>query len=129
MDTPSKDGADHVFMVEFHEGVLVVVPLADFGSLRWPEMEVASKCIFEAMRDDNSARVLVDMSRVNQCGSALLGIMLKVWKSVCPKSGALVFCNVSSDVADVLKMTRLDTLWAIYPSREAAFSALREPAL
>jgi anti-sigma B factor antagonist len=124
MDAPNENGSDRLFLAEFHEGVLTVVPLGDFDSFRWPEMENASKMIFEFIRNEPAVKILVDMSRLGQCGSALLGIMLRVWKTVSPQNGVLAFCNVNSEVADILQQTRLDTLWAIYPNREAAYVSM-----
>jgi anti-anti-sigma factor len=87
-------------------------------------MEAASKAIFESMQRDPDAKILVDMGRLRYCGSALLGIMLRVWKSVSARSGVLSFCNVNPEVTEILKQTRLDTLWTVYPTREAAIAAL-----
>ena len=124
MDAPAETGSDRLFLAEFHEGVLTVVPLGDFDSFRWPEMERASKVIFEIIRKEPGVKILVDMSRLTQCGSALLGIMLRVWKTVSPQNGVLAFCNVNGEVAGILQQTRLDTLWAIYPNREAAYVSM-----
>ena len=124
MVAPKSAGNDRLFLVEFVHGVMVVMPLGDFESFRWPEMEDASKVIFESMPKDQPGRILVDMGRLRQCGSALLGIMLRVWRSVSHQKGVLAFCNVNEEVATILQQTRLDTLWAIYPNREAAFAAM-----
>jgi anti-sigma B factor antagonist len=124
MDAPEETGSDRLFLADFHEGVLTVVPLGDFESFRWPEMENASKMIFEIIRNEPGIKILVDMSRLSQCGSALLGIMLRVWKTVSPQHGVLAFCNVNNEVAEILQQTRLDTLWAIYPNREAAYMSM-----
>lgn len=125
MAAPTQDGSDHLFLVEFDAGILTVVPLGDFESFQWPEMEAASKAIFDSIRRDPDAKILVDMGRLRYCGSALLGIILRVWKSVSPRSGVLAFCHVNPEVAEILKQTRLDTLWTIYPTREAATEALK----
>jgi anti-anti-sigma factor len=124
MDAPTENGSDRLFLAEFHHGILVVVPLGDFETFRWPEMEEASKMIFQFIRNEPAIKILVDMSRLRQCGSALLGIMLRVWKTVSPQHGVLAFCSVNEDVAEILQQTRLDTLWAIYPNREAAFVSM-----
>jgi anti-sigma B factor antagonist len=124
MVAPKANGTDRLFLVEFIEGVLVVVPLGDFETFRWPEMEDASKLIFEALPTDGPKRVLVDMGRLRQCGSALLGIMLRVWRTVSPQNGMLAFCNVNEEVSTILQQTRLNTLWAIYPNRDAAIAAM-----
>jgi anti-anti-sigma factor len=118
-----SDGLDRLFLVEFKDGWLTVLPLADVGSARFPEMEQSSRVIFEMLKREPSAKVLVDMGKLHICGSALLGLMVRVWKSVSPRSGVLAFCNINDDIATVFKQTRLDTLWAIYSSREAAYAA------
>ena len=87
-------------------------------------MENSSKGIFEWIRRERGTKVLVDMGKLQQCTSALLGVMVRVWKSVSPKGGVLAFCNVNEDVSEVLKQTRLDSLWTVYSTREAATSAL-----
>ena len=124
MEAPISGGSDPLYLVEFHQGVLTVVPLADFESFRWKEMEEASKAIFESIQRDPDAKIIVDMGRLRYCGSALLGVIMRVWKSISPRSGMLAFCNVSPEVADILKHTRLDTLWKSYSSREAALAAM-----
>jgi anti-anti-sigma factor len=122
----AQDGADRLFLAEFVDGVLTLVPLDDFDTLRWPELEEASQRVFRSVSFGPGAKVLVDMSRIHYCGSAFLGLMLRVWKSVSPANGVLAFCNVSEDVAAVLRQTRLDTLWVVYASREAAYAAMRQ---
>ncbi len=126
MSSPAEDGNDRLFLVELKEGVLTIVPLGDVDSLRWHEVEQASQGVFELLGQEPGARVLVDMSKVRYCGSALLAVMVRVWKSVSPRGGILAFCNVGTELASVLSHTRLDTLWSIYPSREAAYAALRD---
>jgi anti-anti-sigma factor len=119
-----EDGVDRLFLVDFKEGVLTIVPLGDVGAFRWDEMEQASKAIFETLSRGPGARVLVDMGKLRYCGSILLALMLRIWKSISPQNGVLVFCNVSDEVADILRHTRLDTLWAVYPDRSSALAAL-----
>ena len=124
METPTDDGSDRLFLVELGEGLLTIIPLRDVDAYRWPEMEESSKGIFESIQRDPAVKVLVDMGRMATCTSALLGLMIKVWKSVSPQSGVLAFCNVNDDIGHILRQTKLDTLWAIYSSREAAQTAL-----
>ena len=124
MEPSTPVGSDPLFLVEFHDGILTVVPLADFESFRWKEMEAASTAIFESIQRDPDAKVIVDMGRLRYCGSALLGVILRVWKSVSPRSGVLTFCNVNEEVGEILKHTRLDTLWKIYPTRADALSEM-----
>ena len=127
MATPHENDSDRLFLVEFFDGVTIVLPLADVAEIRWPEIEEASKGIFQSVTDGPGPRILVDMAKVRYCGSALLGLMVRVWKTVSPQGGSLAFCNVSEEVAEVLRQTRLDTLWTVYPSREAACDALQGP--
>ena len=57
-------------------------------------------------------------------GSVFLAVLLRCHKLVKSRGGDLVLCGVSSVVRELLRITALDTLWAIYDSREEALDAL-----
>ncbi len=58
-------------------------------------------------------------------GSTALGFFLKLWKRIRSVDGKMAFCNVSPYEQEVLRLTRLDTLWPICGTREDALQCLR----
>ena len=125
MPAENNSGEDRLFLADFRDDVLTITPLGDVDSLRWQEVEQASKAIFfELLSVGSGSKVLVDMSNVRFCGSSMLSFMVRVWRSLHSQRGTLALCNVSPDVAGVLKQTRLDTLWPTFASREEAYTGL-----
>jgi anti-sigma B factor antagonist len=68
--------------------------------------------------------VVVDLSALDYFGSSFLGLLLRTWKQVTSKGGQLVLCGVSSRARDLLHITSLDMVWALYPTRREAIAAL-----
>ena len=57
---------------------------------------------------------------------ASLGFFVKLWKRIRKVDGSMAFCNVSAHEQEVLRVTRLDTLWPVCTSREQAVEQLRQ---
>ena len=55
-----------------------------------------------------------------------LGFFVKLWKRIRKVDGSMAFCNVSAHEQEVLRVTRLDTLWPVCTSREQAVEQLRQ---
>ena len=68
--------------------------------------------------------VIFDLSQVAYFGSVFLALLLRVQKLVKSRGGELVLCGPSEMARELLRVTALDTLWAIYDSREEALKAL-----
>jgi anti-anti-sigma factor len=68
--------------------------------------------------------VLVDLTGVTYIGSNFLEVLVRGWKRLKQRQGTMALCGVGSFCADILRITRLSTLWNIYPTREEAIKAL-----
>ena len=68
--------------------------------------------------------MLVALDNVNYFGSVFLSLLLRCWKEVSTKGGMMVLCGVSKRARELLRVTSLDTLWAIYDSEREAISVL-----
>jgi len=51
-------------------------------------------------------------------------LLLRCHKLVKSRGGELVLCGASALAVELLRITALDTLWAIYDSREEALEAV-----
>jgi len=65
----------------------------------------------------------VDLSMVNLIASAGLGALITLNKTIKGKGGKVVFFNMSDELMQVFKLTRLNTLLSIVKDREAAVKA------
>ena len=70
--------------------------------------------------------VVFDLARLDFLCSSGLRIVLLVKTKVKPLDGAVVVCNANSSIADVLRVSGLDRVVAVYESRPAAMAALAE---
>jgi len=76
------------------------------------------------LRDEKVPLVVFDLSQLSYFGSVFLALLLRCHKLVKSKGGQLVICSPSVASNELLHVTALDTLWAIYDTRRAALDAL-----
>ena len=72
--------------------------------------------------------VVVDCHDLDFLRSTGLGFFVTIANRLKGSGGQLVFCNVSPKGRQVLHATRLDQVWAICETREAALDQVRDGA-
>ncbi len=70
--------------------------------------------------------LVVDLSGIGFAGSAALGNFVALQRTVRQKGGRVVFCNVDATVSEVLRASKLESLFSFEPDREAALKAIRD---
>lgn len=116
--------ATNDFKLEWHGNTVVIIPAANVESMRWDLIEQAADVVMEPLRDQEVPMVVFDLSDVGYFGSVFLALLLRCHKFVKSRGGELVLCGASKMAAELLRVTALDTLWAIYDTREQALDAL-----
>ena len=112
------------FQIEWHGDAIVVVPANNVESLSWDLIEQAAEVVMNPIRERSAPIVVFDVSEVAYFGSVFLALLLRCHKLVKSRGGELVLCGASKMAAELLRITALDTLWAIYDTREAALQAV-----
>ncbi|MFO0946981.1 MAG: STAS domain-containing protein [Planctomycetota bacterium] len=113
------------FRIERHGDVAVVIPSSEVESLQWELIEQASDLVLGPISRMDTPLVIIDLSEVDYFGSVFLSLLLRTWKSVFQHGGTMVLCGVSKRARELLKLTALDTLWAIYDTRNEAMEVLQ----
>ncbi len=72
---------------------------------------------------DGARNIILDLSAVPLMDSSALGIMVAALTSLKKKGMKLALLNPQKAVSDVLKTTRLDTIFEIYDDEQKAISA------
>ena len=116
--------ANEDFRFEWHGSTVVIIPAGNVESMRWDLIEQAADIVMEPIRAQEAPMVVFDLSEVNYFGSVFLQLLLRCHTKVRTKGGELVLCGVSKNAGELLRITALDTLWAIYDTREEALEAL-----
>ncbi len=112
------------FRLEWHDGTVVIVPASNVESMSWDLIEQAAQIVMAPLHDQEIPMVVVDLTEVTYFGSVFLALLLRCHKHVKSRGGELVLCGASSMASELLRVTALDTLWAIYDSREEALDAV-----
>ena len=112
------------FELKWQGSCVVVTPAASVEAMRWDWIEPAAAIILGPLRKLESPMVVFDLSSVAYFGSVFLALLLRCHKLVKSSGGELVLCSPSPLARELLRVTSLDTLWAIYDSREEALAAL-----
>ena len=112
------------FKLEWHGDAVVVTPASNIESMNWDLIEQAAEIIMAPLRSQEVPLVVVDLSEVGYFGSVFLALLLRCHKFVKSRGGELLLCRASPMAIELLRITALDTLWAIYDTRDEALEAL-----
>ena len=112
------------FELEWHGDAVVVVPASNVESMSWDVVEQAASLVLAPLARQKVPLVVFDLGQVSYFGSVFLALLLRCHKLVRQKGGELVLCGASQLARELLQITNLDTLWAIYDTREEALEAV-----
>jgi len=110
--------------VEQVTSALAVTPLRTIGTLADANVRaelVEVMALFERLGVTDA---VVDFAQLKYFGASVLELLRTLGKKVESCGGQMVLCNLSTVAREVLQITRLDTFWPSYLSRERAISAL-----
>jgi len=81
----------------------------------------------DELKNSGFSKVLADFSQVEYIDSTGIGFLIAIYTSVLKSaSGQFALANLNRRVREVLELTRLASVMPIYPTEEAAFSALEK---
>lgn len=115
---------DESFQLNWHGNTVVITPASDIENLKWDLIEQAAEIVMSPMREQEVPMVIFDLSEVSYFGSVFLALLLRCHKLVRSRGGELVLCGASKLAHELLRITALDTLWAIYDTKEEAIEAV-----
>lgn len=73
----------------------------------------------------HKGKVLADMSQVNFVASLALRLLLTNLKAVQPLGGDFRLAGLQPQITEIFRKSRFDTIFKIYPDREAALAAYK----
>lgn len=123
-DVKADINPEESFQIKWQGNCVIVIPAANVEAMRWDLIEPAAAVIMGPLKAQTVPMVIFDLSQVSYFGSVFLALLLRCHKLVKSSGGELVLCGPSPMARELLRVTSLDTLWAIYDSREEALSAL-----
>ena len=112
------------FRLEWHGNTVIITPSPNVEQMPWDLIEEAADIVMEPLKSSASPMAVIDLSQVTFFGSAFLALLLRCHTAVKSRGGELVLSGPSKVARDLLKLTALDTLWAIYETRAEAVDAV-----
>jgi anti-sigma B factor antagonist len=123
-DSPNSASAEPYLSFRRHGEIAVVEVSAAIEDLPSSAIETAAQVVLSPLKANPPSNVIVDLSRVKFFTSEFISFLLRCHVIVKRHHGELVLAGVSTAVRELLRQTALDTLWAIYTSRQQALDAL-----
>lgn len=114
----------NIFETEIHDGVLVVIPTSEQISLRQGRLQEQADSITKTIEEGQVRSVVIDAVNMSYLPSAAISAFIQMWEAALEHGGSFVTCNLSDDALQSLIVTRLDTRWPTYDSRDAALAAV-----
>jgi anti-anti-sigma factor len=110
--------------IERHGDVAIIVPTADLEAMQWDLVQQAAEIVLHPLRKDPASGIIVDLSKVAYFGSVFVSLLLRCHNLAKEQGNEMVLCGASERARELLKLTALDTFWAIYNDRDEALDAL-----
>lgn len=117
-------GANDAFRVEVSGGTLIISPVGDINSLSAELLDEAAAMMAELIEAHESPMLVLDLCGVPSCSSLFMSFLLRCHKAVKLRGGEMVLCSASKMLLELLHLTRLDTVWAVYQTRSEALDAV-----
>jgi anti-sigma B factor antagonist len=120
----SQTTQNQSIQIERHGDIALITPSPEVERMPENLMEQAAQLVLAPLRADPPAGLIFDLSKVDYVGSVFLSFLLRCHKRVKEHGSEVVVAGASSKARELLHMTALDTLWALYPTRKEALAAL-----
>src|SRR5580765_8231052 len=115
---------DHSFRIERHGEIAVVIPSVKVEEMHETLIEQAARLVVQSLREDPPAGIIVDLGQVNYFGSVFVSFLLRCHALARRHGSEIVLAGASEPARELLKLLDLETLWAIYDTRQEAMDAL-----
>jgi anti-anti-sigma factor len=112
------------YRFESVNGCLTITLLPELNDKQWADIERVGTEIVDRISASPSPKVLVDLTSLSYMGSAMVALIVRLYKTVNSRGGKMVVVNTHELVFEVLKLAGLTKLWTIVGTRAEAFSSM-----
>lgn len=113
--------------ITHEQGVTLLRVSPDSGALDAARIEQFQAASFQAVDQAEPPLILLDLSDQYFIGSSFIGVILRVWKRIRARGGRMALGGVNGACKQSLEVSKLASIWEIYPTREEALQSLLTP--
>lgn len=97
------------------------------GSAAWGDIDRVGKDLVASVNSQGTEAWLIDLSGLDYMGSALVALVVRIWKAVQAVGGRVVVVCGEGMPQEVLKLAGLDKVWTITTTYEDGLKQLGVP--
>ena len=120
----AKEASSQSFRIERHGDIAVIIPSPEVESMHEALIQQAAAMVLAPLKEDPPAGLIVDLTQVGYFGSVFISFLLHCHMFVKKHGSEVVLAGDSDRIRELLHLTALDTLWALYAMRAEALEAL-----
>lgn len=120
----STPDAGEFIQVTRQGDIAVITPSAGVENLAESALEEAAQMVLRPLREKPPGGIIVDLTGLHFVGSVFLSFLLRCHKIVRLQGSEMVLAGVTPKVRELLRLTALDTIWALYDTQAEARDAL-----
>ena len=120
----SESSQSQSFKVQRHGDVAIIIPSPEVESMPENLIQQAAQMVLAPLKADPPAGLVIDLSQVKFFGSVFISFLLRCHMLVKKHGSEVVLAGASDRIRELLHLTALDTLWALYDTRAEALQAL-----
>lgn len=103
----------------------LVVEFFDTSILNQSEIESIGQELYSIASKSACSQIIVDLKEIHFMSSAMIGVFIQFKMKLRKNDSELKLCNVKPELLKMLKLTKLDKVFDIYPTRRDALHAFR----
>jgi anti-anti-sigma factor len=118
------------YRFEEAETYCIIELMPELNKAPWGDIDSIGTSLVDRMRSfadskgKKSGAFLVDLSALSYMGSAMVALVVRLWKLVKEKNGKMAVVNKDATVLEVLRLSGLEDVWTIVETREEGFKTL-----
>ena len=106
-------------------GDVTIVSFLDKKILDEVHIQEIGEELFEAIEKKGKTKMLLNFENVDYLSSAALGKLITLNKRLKEENGHLKLCNIKENIYEVFRITKLNKIFEIYDSEEAALAKFK----
>jgi anti-anti-sigma factor len=120
----NESSTSESFRVQRHGDIAVITPAPEVESMPENLIQQAAEIVLAPLRKAPPAGLVIDLSQVKFFGSVFISFLLKCHMLARRHGSEVVLSGATPRARELLHLTALDTLWAIYDNLDEALEAL-----
>jgi anti-sigma B factor antagonist len=112
------------FRIERHGEVAVLIPSPKVEEMHEALIQQAAKLVISSLKEDPPTGIIIDLSGVNYFGSVFVSFLLRCHMFARKQGTEIVLAGASEPARELLHLLDLETVWAMYSSRQEAIEAI-----